>query len=78
MDPNYKKSSVLAMKVEPVTYTDPKFWKWEDQLFDDTSITRPTRSPVTNRGGTSQIDQSLWENLKKVMGSSIEAILQAQ
>ena len=27
MDPNGKKSSVLDMEVEPVTTTDPKFWK---------------------------------------------------
>ena len=57
MDPNYKKISVLAIKVDPVTSTDPKFWKWSDQQFDDTLGTRPTRSPVTNRGGTSQIYQ---------------------
>ena len=31
MDPNDKKSSVLAMDVEPVTVTDPKNWKWADQ-----------------------------------------------
>ena len=27
MDPNDKRISVLAMEVEPVTATDPKFWK---------------------------------------------------
>ena len=27
MDQNDKKSSVLAMEVEPVTATEPKFWK---------------------------------------------------
>ena len=36
MDPNDKKSSVLAMEAEPVTATDPKFWKWVDQRLDDT------------------------------------------
>ena len=30
MDPSDKKISVLAMEVEPVTATDPKFWKWAD------------------------------------------------
>ena len=40
--------------------------------------TRPTRFPVTNRGSTAHIDQLLWENLTKVMGSRIEAIIQAQ
>ena len=78
MDPNDKKISVLAMKLDPVTATHPKFWKWADQKFDDTLGTRPTRSPVTKIGGTSHIDQSLWENLTKVMGSGIEAILQAK
>ena len=29
MDPNDKKNSVLSMEVEPVTATEPKFWKWE-------------------------------------------------
>ena len=29
-DPNYKKISVLAMEVNPVTSTDPKFWKWTE------------------------------------------------
>ena len=53
MDPNDKKISVLAMKVEPVTSTYPKFWKWADQRFDTTSVTRTTISPVTNMGGTS-------------------------
>ena len=60
MDPNYKNISVLAMKVEPVTATDPKFWKWADQQLDDTLGTRPTRYLVTNRCGTSQIDQLFW------------------
>ena len=56
MDKNNKKNSFLAMEVEPVTITDPKFWKWEDQLLDATLGTRPERYPVANRGGTSQID----------------------
>ena len=30
MDPNDKKISILAMEVEPVTVTHPKFWKWAD------------------------------------------------
>ena len=60
MDQNDKKSSVLAMEVETVTATDPTFWKWEDQLLDATSVTRPTRSPVINRSFTSQIDLSFW------------------
>ena len=64
MDPNYKKSSVLAMEVDPVIATDPKFWKWADQRLDATLGTRPSRSPVMDRGGTSQIDQYLWETLQ--------------
>ena len=60
MDPKENKSSVLAMEVEPVTATDPKFWKWADQILDATLGTRPTRSIVTRRSGTSQIDQYLW------------------
>ena len=78
MDPNDKKISILAMEVEPVTVTDPKFWKWEDQRLDATLVTRLTRSVVTRRSGTSQIDQSFWENQTKVMGSSMGAMLQAQ
>ena len=61
MDPNDKKNSVLAMEVEPVTAKDPKFWKWADQRLDATLVTIPTRSMVTRRSGTSQIDQSFWE-----------------
>ena len=34
MDPNDKKSSVLAMYVDPVTATDPTFWKWADHILD--------------------------------------------
>ena len=64
MDPNDKKNSILAMEMEPVTVTDPKFWKWADHRLDDALGTRPTRSIVTRRNGTSQIDQSFWENLK--------------
>ena len=56
MDPNDKKSSILAMEVEPVTVTDPKFWKWADQRLDATLGTRPTRSVVTRGSGTSQIE----------------------
>ena len=61
MDPNYKKCSVLAMEVEPVTVTDPKFWKWADQRLDATLGTRPTISIVTRRSGTSYIGQYFWE-----------------
>ena len=53
MDPNDKKSSILATEVEPITVIDPKFWKWEDQRLDATLGTRPTRSVVTIGGGTS-------------------------
>ena len=78
MDPNYKKVGILAMEVEPVTVTDPKFWKWEDQRLDATLGTRPTRSVVTRRSGISQIDQSFWENLTKLISSSMGAMFQAQ
>ena len=78
MDPNNKKSSILNMEVETVTATDPTFWKWADQRLDATLGKRPTRSVVTRGSGTSQIDQSFWENLTKVMGSSMGAMLQAQ
>ena len=78
MDPNDKKISILAMEVEPGTVTNPTFWKWADQRLDAELGTRPTRSVVTRVNGTSQIDQSFWEILKKVMGSSMGAMLQAQ
>ena len=78
MDPNYKKISLLAMEVEPVTVTAPKLWKWADQILDATLGTRPTISVATRRSGTSQIDHSLWEILTKLMGSSMGAMLQAQ
>ena len=58
MYPNDKKSSVLAMEVEPVTVTEPKFWKWEDHILDATLGIRPKISIVMRRSGTSQIDQS--------------------
>ena len=60
MDPNDNKSSFLAMEVEPVTAIDPNSWKWEDQQLDATFGTRPTRCPVTIRGGTAWIDHSFW------------------
>ena len=60
MDPSDKNSSVLAMEVEPVTTIDPKFWKWADQILYATLVTRPTISPVTDMGGTSQIDKYFW------------------
>ena len=78
MDPNNKKSSALDMEVEPVTVTDQTFWKWADQRLDATLGTRPTRSIVARRSGTSHIDQYFWENLTRAMGSGIEAMLQAQ
>ena len=78
MGPNYKKSSVLAMELEPVTITDPKFWKWADQKLDATLVTRPIRYIVTRRSGTSQIGHSFWENLTRVMGISMGKILQAR
>ena len=78
MDPNNKKSSILAMEVEPFTVTDPKFCKWADHRLDAPLGTRLTRSVVTRRSGTSQIDQSLWENLTKVMVISMGEMLQAQ
>ena len=78
MDPNDRENSVLAMEVNPVTATDPKFWKWVDQRLDATLGTRPTRSPVMDRGSTSHIDQSFWENLTRVMGSGMGEMLQEQ
>ena len=78
MDPNYKRSSVLDMEVDPVTVTDPNFWKWEDRRLDATLGTRPTRSQVMDRGGTSKINQYFWENLTRVMGSGMGAMLQVQ
>ena len=78
MDPNYKKISVLDMEVETVTSTDPNFFKWADQRLDDTLGKRLTRYPVTDRGGTSQIDQYFWENLTRVMCSGMGEILQAK
>ena len=75
MDPNNKKRSILVIGVEPIAITDPKFWKLADRILDTIFGTRPTRSVVTRRSGTSHIDQSFWENLTKVMGSSMGAIL---
>ena len=57
--PKYKKSSVLAIDVEPVTATDTQFWKLEDQLLDATLGTKLAQSPAANRGGTSQMDHLL-------------------
>ena len=78
MDPNNKKNSVLAMEVEPVTVTYPKFWKWADRRLDATLGTSTKRSIFKIRSGTSQIDQSFWENLTRVMGSDMGEMLQAQ
>ena len=66
------------MEVEPVTVTDPKCWKWEDEKLDATLGTRSTRSVVMKGSCTSQIDNSFWEDLTKVMGSSMGEMLQAQ
>ena len=60
MDPNDKKSSVLAVEVEPFTIIDPKFWNWVDQRLDASLGKSPTRSIVTRRSGTSHIYQALW------------------
>ena len=78
MDLSKNKSSILAMEVESINATYPKFWKREDQILDVTLGTSPTRSPVTDRGGTSQIDKSFWENLTRVMGSAMGEMLQAR
>ena len=78
MDPNDKKIRILAMEVEPVTVTDPEFWKWADQRLDASLGTRPKISVITRGSGTSQIDQSFWEILTKVMGSSMGEMLKAQ
>ena len=64
--------------MEPVIITDPNFWKWAEQRLDATLGTRPTLSIVTIRSGTPQIDQYLWENLTRVMGSSMGAMIQAK
>ena len=40
--------------------------------------TRPTRSLVIDRGDTSNIDQCFLENLTRVIGSRMGAILQTQ
>ena len=66
------------MEVEPVTVTDPKFWKLAYQRLDATLETKPKQSLVTRRSGTSQIDKSLWENLTGVMGSGMGAMIQEQ
>ena len=78
MDPNDKKRSVLAMEVKPVTIIDPDVWKWADQRLDIALGKSPTRSIVTRRSGTSQIDNYFWENLTRVMVSSMGEMLQAQ
>ena len=78
MDPNNRKISVLAMEVEPVLVIDPKLWKWTDQILDATLVTRPTRSIVMRKSVTSQIYQSFWGNLTRVMGSGMGKMLQAQ
>ena len=57
IDPNDNKSSVLDMEVDPVTATDSKFWKRENQLLDALLRTIPTRYQVANRVGNSHIDQ---------------------
>ena len=66
------------MEVEPFTAINPKFFKWEDQRLDATLGKRPTRYLVTRKSGTSQIDQSFWENLTWVMVSYMGGMLQAQ
>ena len=78
MDPKDKKTSALAMEVEPVTVIDPEFLKGAYQRLDATLGTRSTISLFTRRGGTSQIDKSFWENLTRVMGSGMGEMLQAQ
>ena len=78
MEPSDSKSSVLAMEVEPVTATDSNFWKLSDHRLYATLGTRPKRSPVTDRGGTSQIYKSFWENLTRVMGRGMGEMLQTQ
>ena len=78
MDPNNKKSSFLAMEVEPVTVAYQKFWKWADQRLDATLVTSPTRSIVTRRSSKLQIDRSFWKKLTRLMDSVVGEMLQAQ
>ena len=47
-----KKSSVLAMEVEPFTVTNPKFSKWADKRLDATFGTRPKISIGMRMSGT--------------------------
>ena len=78
MDPNDKNSSILDTEVEPVTVTKTTLCKWSDRRLDATLGTRPTRSLVTRRIDTSQIDQSFWENLTNEIGSSMGEMIQAK
>ena len=41
MDPNKKKSSVMAMEVKPVTVTYPKCWKWAYQRLNARLVKNP-------------------------------------
>ena len=58
------------MELEPITVTDPKFWKWADQRLDATLGTIPTRSVITRGSGTSHIDQSFREGCGKKHGGN--------
>ena len=64
--------------MELVTATNPKFLKWLDQILDATLGKIPTRSTVTDRGGTPHIDKYFLGYFTRVMGSSIGAMIQAQ
>ena len=78
MESNDKKISGLSIEVELFNITYPKFWKWVDHILYAKLGTRPTRSIATRRSGTSQIYQSFWENLTRIMGSSMGEMLQEQ
>ena len=76
--PNKKKSIVLDMELEAFTTTDPIFLEMGRPLFEFNIGKNSARSPGTNKSGTSQMDQSFWENLIKVMGSGIGYMLHEQ
>ena len=50
MEPFDNKRSVLDMELEPVTYTDQKFWKWADQILILFFYQRLGPNDFTNKG----------------------------
>ena len=68
-----KKSSIMALDVEPVTATDEGFWNWVEHQLDYKLGAKPQNiSPAMT--GPSQMNAAFWSDMTKMLGTSIVAL----